>query len=409
MFEKAEFVELLDDMSDGQWHPMSKIAKRNNKFFSADKSLTSTIEQLVADGTFITGANNSFRMKRDAVVQWREYRGLPMKATTKNMNAPRFFGGILEDDGWTLAPLRKIDVVHCHANDDSAELIKNKVGYHGITLYNFEGLVRVFTLNGQYVNSIIKQLKDENPYLVISGIRTDKDSRRRELCDLPQDFVQEMCEFYGVFAHALLRQSMSSVKKHILERDDIQQQIYMWIIDAIQRYDHTTAIPFAAYLHSAMNRWVHDLSRKSFGRAVADSELQIARARSSFALEHNRQPTVDELAHLLGGNVQKTKKKILDVSSVASIRDTSSLYREDNSELPVIANEKADTNIHNEVENAILSAALVSSAKNMPSGPDIVSWCNIYARTWGEGTSDKVSASEKEVMHAMSLVISDSY
>lgn len=400
--------ELLDDMSDGQWHPINKITKRNARFFKDKTELEATVHNLTKNGVFITGANNSFRMTKDELLSWRTRNDMSLQATPKDMNAPRFFGGILEDDGWTSAPLRLIDVVHCHANETTADIIKDAVGMHGMTFYNFEGLVRVFTLNGKYVNEILKELKEDRPELNISGIRTDKDSKRRELCDLPRGFVPDLCEFYGVFAHALIRQSMSSVKHHIAERDDIQQQIYMWIIDAIQRYDNETSIPFAAYLHSAMNRWVHDLPRKAFGRAVADSELQISRLKTEFINKNNRKPTVDELSELLGGNKAKSKKKIIDVTNASFLREPSSIHREESDDIPLEAVESAEKSMHDEVENSILSASLVSSVQNVAHGPDIISWCDIYERTWGEQMgSDKISDNEKIVMKEMSKYLSD--
>lgn len=386
---------LLDDMSDGQWHPMTKIRQRNTKHFKGTKlDLLATVEDHVANGTFLAGANNSYRMTRSSLEMWRLQRGLSSAATTRDMNAPRFFGGILEDDGWEMAPLREMDVVHFHATEDAARQARALVGLNGMTLYNFEGLVRVFALDGSFAYDILKDAIQENPNLGISGIRIDHDVKRRELCDLPSSFVQDLCAFYGSFAHALLRQSMSSVRKHIAERDDIQQQIYLWIIDAIQRYDHTTSIPFAAYLHSAMNRWVHDLSRKSFGRAVADSELQLSRAKSDFQTLHNRKPNLEELAEFMGETVEKVRRKSQGVANVNNLRTASSLVVED-WELPIVSSENSTNRIEDETGQTLLAAALTTSAIEYKGGPNVVAWCNVYAKTWGDGVPERMTSSEK--------------
>lgn len=398
-YEEA-YIAFMDDMSDGQWHPMSKIMRLNGANFGSQKTLAKLVEKMHAESTLISGSNNSYRMTREALESWRLSRGLSMQASPRDMSAPRFFGGILEDDGWLRAPLREMEVVHCHASETAASIIRDRVGLHGMTLYNFEGLVRIFALDGSAAYQLLKDLKEEMPDLGISGIRIDKNVRRRELCDLPPRFIHDLAEFYGVFAFTLLRKSMSSVRKHISDTDDLQQQVYLWIIDAVQRYDEATSIPFAAYLHSAINRWVHDLSRKSFGRAVADSELQISRARTEFQQHHNRKPTLNELADFLGEPVEKVRKKLQGVANVSNIRSAGSIHTEDG-DLPLVAADDSTSRHDEQVERNILSAALTSSALHHSRGPAISAWCNIYARTWGGGSSDRVSETEKDVMASM--------
>lgn len=391
---------LFDDMSDGQWHPLTKIRQRNLRNFASRDALSRALDEGVRRGVFISGSNSSYRMTRSELEHWRAERDLPISQNSRDTNAPRYFGGILEDDGWLLAPLRQIDVVHFHAGESAAERVKEIIGLNGIVLHNFEGLVRVFAMDGSFAYNMLKDATAEDPNLDISGIRIDRSVKRRELCDLPDTFVYDLCEFYGSFAYALLRQSMSSVRKHIADRDDVQQQIYLWIIDAIQRYDEQTSIPFAAYLHSAINRWVHDLSRKSFGRAVADSELQLSRARASFQTEHNRKPTLEELAEVLGESVEKVRKKEQGVQSVNSLRTAAPLVVDDR-ELPIVADEDPTARVHEEAGQTLLSVALTTSALNAPGGPSVTAWCNIYAKTWGEGVEERLTAVEKTAERAV--------
>ena len=398
---KHEAIELLkDNLSDGQWHSTTKITRAHLRHFASMHDLMSVIGDMKENGELIAGANNSYRMTRATLESWRGMRGLGMMASASNMSAPRFFGGILEDDGWMLAPLRTMDVVHFHANFDEAAQARELVGLHGMTLYNFEGLVRIYSLDGSFAYGRVCSAK-ESGNLDVSSIRIDSNVKRRELCDLPGDFVSEMCDFYGTFAHALLRQSMSSVRKHIIERDDIQQQIYLWIIDAIQRYDAETSIPFAAYLHSAINRWVHDLSRKQFGRAVADSELQISRAQTFFQTKHNRPPTVEELAEELGEDVNKVRRKMSTVKSASNIRDATTIIQDDY-EMTVISPESSTSRIEDETNQTLLSVALTTSALEHPNGPNVVAWCGIYNRYWGgDSSSKRTTATEREVMESM--------
>lgn len=395
---------LLDDMSDGQWHTFAKIQKRNLKGFDSVEDLRSEVDRFVRDAILLVGANDSYRMTRQSLESWRDSRGIVSNGS-KDMKAPRYFGGILEDDGWLLAPLRTVDIVHFHASGAVAAQVQQVIQLNGMTSIDFDGLVRVFAFDGQQAYDLLKEWsKEEN--VDISGIRMDQGVRRRELCDLPEMFVRDLCQFYGAFAHALLRQSMSSVRKHITERDDIQQQIYLWIIDAIQRYDASTSIPFAAYLHSAINRWVHDLNRRSYGRAVADNELQIARAVNAFELEHNRKPSLEELADALGETVEKVRKKTMGVANVNNLRSASTINSED-FDVPLPAPEDSTTQIHREIEQTLISAALTSAAIEAPGGPHVNAWYSIYSKTWLDGSASKIVDEEKVVMASMRTRLAD--
>jgi DNA-directed RNA polymerase specialized sigma subunit len=395
--------KLLDDMSDGQWHTFTKITQRNQRNFATTEELRGVVNKLADRETFISGSNDSFRMTRNALESWREERNLSM-SNAKDMKAPRFFGGILEDDGWEKAPLRSIDVVHFHATGDAIQQVQKVIGLHGMTSYDFDGLVRVFSLDGTKAYEILKEWSKEEG-VDISGIRIDHNVKRRELCDLPSQYLSDMCKFYGNFSHALLRRSMSSVRKHIIEQDDIQQQIYLWVMDAIQRYDAETSIPFAAYLSTSLNRWVHDLNRKSFGRAVADNELRIARAVNAFQEDHKRKPTLEEIAHELDESVDKVRKKMFGVSNVNGLRGATTINSEE-FDIPIIAHEDSTSRLHADIEQTLLSAALTSSTLENDKTPNVLAWCNIYAKTWQKNSNKKV-AGEQEIMDKMKLRLSE--
>lgn len=394
----SPLTQLKDVLSDGQWHSEAKLKRLANKHFKNHTDFGSILNDMRDKGILLEGANNSYRMTLEALTEWRVSRGLGMRATPSDMTAPRFFGGVLEDDAWGNAPLRVLDVVHFHSTADAARTVGQRVGLYGMTLYNFEGLTRVYTLHGPLAAKLIQEVQAERTEQDIRSIRIDKNARRRELTDLPEGFVNELCEFYGEFTHALLRQSMSSVKKHIVERDDVQQQIYLWIIDAIQRYNHETSIPFAAYLHSSVNKWVFDLSRQRFGRAVSDSELQISRARASFINAHNRAPSDVELAEEMGESIERVKQKLQTVNSVSNIRDAASIANEEY-ELPLPSHENSTQRHDHESQQNILSAAITTSALERPNSPNITAWCAVYNRYWGaEKSSDRIPEMERKLL-----------
>lgn len=382
----AAETKVLDEMSDGQWHPITKITKNCTE----KKVISSTqVKDIVADfterGYILTGSNNSFRLPEKYVRQWRNSRGLSME--TKDSHSPRFFGGILEDDGWSHAPLTEYQLLNFRANSHiTSKLIQEKIGDMGEVNQAEDGLFRILSKRGDEVYDLLKEWNKFNTQVAITGLRLTYNTFRREIQDLPSAFLDELCEFYGSFSYVLLRTNMSSVKKHLPENDDTQQQIYLWVLDAVARYDDATCIPFAAYLHTCLQRWVHNLNRKPYGRAAADNELKHSRATATFEAENGRKPSTKELAEILGETFEKVSKDSVSIKMVSNLRSAATLDSEEFN-VPLVAQETADKGVESHLERTLISAALISSALESAAeskGGSLIALMSIVDKTWNK-------------------------
>lgn len=391
---------LLDRLSDGQWYSTSKIQKNHLKSFGDAEVLKNFLGSLVDKGYLISGANNSYRFILPHLEEWRNYRDLTSHYA-KDTSAPRYFGGILEDDGWMLAPLRSHDLVHFRASGSiTQERIQRAIGLYGVANQDSDGLIRISTAYGTEISKFIKAWGEEEG-VDISGARLDLGVRRRELAELPRDYVEDFCKFYVSFSRNFLKTQMTSVKKHISDPDDIQQQIYLWIIHAIQRYDAETSIPFAAYLHSSLKRWVHDLNRKSYGRAAADNELKYARAISAFTSQHGRHPTTTELSEILGEEEATVREKINSITLVNNLRSMSPID-DGEREIPLTATgATAEEELSAETDRSILSALLTSTALEEGKTPRVIGWLGLYGEFWGDKKIVRKKQSEEAILAAM--------
>lgn len=379
-------VRVLDEMSDGQWHPITKITKKcAEKKVLNSAQIKSIVSDLVDRGYIIAGENNSFRLPEKYVRQWRNSRDLSMETT--NSHSPRFFGGILEDDGWVTAPLTEYELLNFRANSHiTSQLVKNQIGSLGEISQVEDGLFRVLSKRGDEVYQILKDWNRDDPQVKIAGLRLTYNTFRRDVNQLPADFMNDLCKFYGRFAYVLLRNNMSSIKKHLPENDDIQQQIYIWIIDAVARYDDSTCIPFAAYLHSCLQRWVHNLSRKSYGRAAADNELKHARAIADFEAEHGRKPSLGELADILEEPLDKVSKDSISIKMVSNLRSMTTLDSDDFT-VPLVSKENANGDVEERLESTLLSAALITAALEQETssrGYSHVALMSIIDKHWNQ-------------------------
>lgn len=399
----VEEKKILNELSDGQWHPEYKIKKQ-----VGNSKVLPILNTLHEQGIILAGRNNSFRMNGENLRVWRQITDFDKKNTPRY--TPRFFGGILEDDGWLLAPLENYDLIHFRVKGNiSNNEIKNIVGENVNVTRGEDGLYRIFVKNnGVEVYETVKNATDDNGNTVFTGVRLEENIKRREMSDLPKRYASELCAYYGNFAKILLRPNMSSITKHISDPDDIQQQIYLWVIDAIQRYDDTTSIPFAAYLGKMLGKWVFNLNRQSFGRNIADTELKHSRAINSFRNENDRDPSLEELAEVLGEDINIVRNERNSIHSVSNIRTVGTIDNE-NSPIHITVTGDITEKYEERINQTLLSAAITSAAFEAKT-PNIIGWLNVYHQTWGDIKAKKglPSADSKTVNSKTQEVLNES-
>jgi len=394
--------KVLDELSDGQWHPEYKIKRE-----VGNPKVLETLKDLNEKDLIISGENNSFRMNGEVLTTWREITDFKHKNTPRY--TPRFFGDILEDDGWTLAELKSYDLIHFRINGNiSKEEIETIINKAGSVARGEDGLYRIFVQgDGSETYDLIKNWKSDDQSDNFTGVRLEKNVKRRDLKDLPHRFTADLCKYYGNFAKVLLRPNMTSITKHIADPDDIQQQIYLWVIDAIQRYDHTTSIPFAAYLGKMLSKWVFNLNRQSFGRHIADTELKHSRAINQFRSEHGREPTIEEIANVLDEDVEVIKNEKHAINSVSNLRTVGTIDSEE-SPVHIASTEDITKRYENNINQTLLSAAITSAAT---AGKDVnvIGWLAVYHNTWGEAKNKKLlpTTDQKVLQNKSSAILQE--
>lgn len=375
-------AKIMDYLSDGQWHTIKKVIKHSHEM--SIPQLEKFLSELVESDLLLLGENQSYRFPPSQLETWRTSRGLVNKKN--DLSCPRYFGGILEDEGWLLSPLRNHDLVHFRTDGtlDKRD-IQRALGVRGSVNQDSDGLIRISTMEGEEVYQLLKSWSATDESISIIGVRLDRQVRRRELASLPKQYVDDLCKFYGSFARNLLRKSMTSIQRHLKEPDDIQQQIYLWIIDAVQRYDSNTSIPFAAYLHSCLQKWVHDLNRKSYGRAAADNELKYSRAINLLTAEEGRTPTNKEIATYLNEDLETVEKKLHMIRHINNLRSATTI-NDDDYAVQIAGNDNPEKEYQSLVEQNLLSSALTTSALRLTGEPQVLAWLKIYHDAWGQGT-----------------------
>lgn len=271
----------LDYLSTGQWVDTKKYGpqwRRLKCASDADVDGTEFLHGLVEDGILLSipreNGRMSTRMTASAVIAWRTRRNLTLSPV--DQTCPRFFGGVLEDDIWVTSPLRTVSMVTltCSPSSTSEEIRRIALPYGGLVLDDGGGgdIIRIMCASSRPLISTIKSMN------ATKTVR-NTEVRRRETVDIDDAVLADLVGFYLVFTKSIIKGRLSTILSSI-SRDDIESQLFTWIIDAIRRFDGEAGTPFGAYLAERVKMWAHDLKRVGMDSATATQQTLAQKAKS---------------------------------------------------------------------------------------------------------------------------------
>ncbi len=313
------------------------------------------------------------------------------------------FGGIPEAEGWSSAPLRARDRVHFRTNlalplaDLRADLPAGAAASldDGQSLYRVDGACG----SGDALAEFVKEWCHRHGLQTI-GLRPETNVRRRNLDALAPAYLGDLCLHYGPYSLKVLQRSMTTIRLHIPESDDVQQRVAEWILEAATRYDATIGVPFGAFLAERLARWVHELGRTAFGRTAVDAELRQQRAIAAYQQTNRTHPNDAELAALLGQSLTTVRRNTQTIAVLSGLRNIGSLDRDSEIRLPYVTDATDATDeIMSDVQQSLLSHALTTSCAPDPTAggragqANVLGWVTWYATTWAGLTKTELSQS----------------
>ncbi|MGY1843041.1 flagellar biosynthesis protein FliA [Modestobacter sp. SYSU DS0875] len=317
---------------------------------------------------------------------------------------PLVFGGLTEAEGWALAPITPRDRVHFRTDrelsltDFRAALPTGvEVSYdEGEGLYRVDG--RPGT--GEALATLVRGWCAGEGIATV-GLRPEAGVRRRAPRDLPPAFLADLCRHYCRVSLKRLQRNMSTIRLHLPDNDDIDQQVAEWVLKAVSTYDETKSVPFGAYLATQLSKWVHDLGRNAYGRTAADTENKQQKAVAAFTAEHQRRPSEKELAAYMGQSVATLRRNSQTVATLTGLRNLQSLDGgADAVEFVLPDGAEVPDEIMGEAEQTLLSHALTAACAPDPTArrdqraaqPNVLGWATWYLTTWGGKTKTQLSA-----------------
>jgi hypothetical protein len=317
---------------------------------------------------------------------------------------PLVFGGLPEAEGWALAPITPRDRVHFRTDRELPLPAFRAALPAGGTGTNDEGdgLYRVDGEPGsaETLAGLIRGWCAAEGYGTV-GLRPETGVRRRAPRDLPPAFLSDLCRHYCRVSLKRLQRNMSTIRLHLPDNDDIDQQVAEWVLKAVSTYDETKSVPFGAYLATQLSKWVHDLGRNAYGRTAADTENKQQKAIAAFTAENQRRPSEKELAAYMGQSVATLRRNSQTVATLNGLRNLQSLDGgADAVEFVVPDSAEVPDEIMGEAEQTLLSHALTAACAPDPTArrdqraaqPNVLGWATWYLTTWGGVTKTQLSA-----------------
>jgi hypothetical protein len=328
----------------------------------------------------------------------------PADAEERRIREPLVFGGLPEAEGWALAPITPRDRVHFRTDRElplgafrAALPVEVTVTYdEGDGLYRVDGAPGT----AETLAALIRAWCAAEGYTTV-GLRPEAGVRRRAPRDLPAAFLADLCRHYCRVSLKRLQRNMSTIRLHLPDNDDIDQQVAEWVLKAVGTYDETKSVPFGAYLATQLSKWVHDLGRNAYGRTAADTENKQQKAVAAFTAEHQRRPSEKELAAYMGQSVATLRRNSQTVATLNGLRNLQSLDGgADAVEFVVPDSAEVPDEIMGEAEQTLLSHALTAACAPDPTArrdqraaqPNVLGWATWYLTTWGGQTKTQLSA-----------------
>lgn len=317
---------------------------------------------------------------------------------------PLVFGGLTEAEGWAIAPITPRDRVHFRTDRELplADFRAALPASVTVTYDEGDGLYRVDGETGtaEALAGLIRAWCAEHGYATV-GLRPENGVRRRAPRDLPPAFLDGLCRHYCRVSLKRLQRNMSTIRLHLPDNDDIDQQVAEWVLKAVSQYDETKSVPFGAFLATQLSKWVHDLGRNAYGRTAADTENKQQKAVAAFTAEHQRRPSEKELAEYMGQSVATLRRNSQTVATLNGLRNLQSLDGgTDTVEFVVPDSAEVPDEIMGEAEQTLLSHALTAACAPDPTArrdqraaqPNVLGWATWYLTTWGGQTKTQLSA-----------------
>lgn len=203
------------------------------------------------------------------------------KSSPQKFGEEAYYAGLLEWDGWKLAPLETKDRIYFSTVKSISLLeLKNLFPLWEVR-ENSDGSVYVTATATKKKatqlskDSISKILNNAGiAHLDIKHYQIE----RRNLNDLPRQFLIELIQQNSEYATKLIyKNNLSMVEQIITDKSEIPSIASEIVIELAESYNEKTGVPFRAYIALRLKQKLVDKARSQNGRTLNDFKTKLNR------------------------------------------------------------------------------------------------------------------------------------
>lgn len=278
-------------ISDGQWYTADKIRSLCGE--REPVTVRPILDEMCRDGEVNMHENGeSFCMDLQQMKAWRDRNHMPLEAQTiSRIVAPRIFGSpskrrYTENEFFAQAPLHQLGTVTFYLEDASMlDDLKREFGWMGKFKMEEGGRCKLMCLSAPVARAkIIQYDADHGGTILARSCNSYNVGLQRELCELDQDALTDIIEYYVAFAPILVPQLKKTFSTYMSNGStgDVKAEgnsvICQWIIGSIQKYKETGPYPFSVLVQQVIPRLMYEYSSNQIGVDVNKFQVNKNRA-----------------------------------------------------------------------------------------------------------------------------------
>lgn len=296
---------------DGQWYLFNKWKTRAK--VKADE-LQKYIDEKVKDNTLIVAESErgtSYRVSGDTILKWySKQEGIDIEDNiVPRQYPPRLHNNKTETELFIECERRRVGTVTFFAFDnDILNRVKRVLDGVAKIRTDKNGASRAYGLSYKYIKNLLCRHFSKEEINKME-LKTRRGLLVRELSDLEDSFLEYLSEFYLKYSDNAIKGSMSTIEIYIKGKDELESQIYEWLLLAIKKYDETKNIPFSGYLTNVLRHWPYDLPDLHLGKDLSSFQRQKSKAINTLKKEKGDDITenlnLKEVADIMGISLKK--------------------------------------------------------------------------------------------------------
>ena len=274
------------------------------------------------------------RASAKAAAEWRDV--LAEEATccprepeaTQKFGTVTEYGGMTEWEGWTYAPLQACDVAHVRLVTD-VTLEDLRAAFPGWDVSEApDGLVSIAAHVGAPVKEVVSEWLDQND-IHHDGVRCAENVRRRDLNDLPGNFLHDLVASTLPIVHGVVgKRHAASMEVLASGHDDVAGYIRLWIVECAATFDAQLGRPFGTWATNRVKWRIQDLNRELHGRTASDLMIKQRRVEKKFqedVANGGQAPTRKDFAREFGVSEAGYEQKRIAIHNLKGIHGASTL------------------------------------------------------------------------------------